>query len=1077
MLEDTAVTRTRISIPRRRHDLISRQRLLDLLNQLVDTKLILITAPAGYGKTSLLVDFAAQTSYPVCWYTVNARDVDPQRFIHNLVSALAVQFPRFGQRTLSALKSTRGTLDLDYMATMIINDLYDHVPEHFLLVLDDYYLVNDSAPIRSFISHFIQEVDENCHVILTSRILLSLPVIALMAGRSEVGGLDFEDLAFQEDEIRQLFLQNQKRTLSEQEAREILEKTEGWITGILLDPDGKQIKGKSRPGSARVHGGGLGDFFLHLISQQPREVYEMLLRTSLLEEFNPERCEQVIGRALALPDLNWRALMDHIQRENLLVLPVGEDGTWLRYHHLFAGFLQAQILREAPQEAMAIERSLAEYHRRQGDWDDAFTLFHKLSLADEMVDLIEQAGPELLANGRMSTLSTWLDTLPPDLLSARPFLVSLQGVIASTTGDWKLALSLFDQAIHAMSLPHERHALSRSFAWRAGTQRMVGNFDAAIADAHETIRLSENDLPLRKVKAEAMRCIGLCLDKQGKSAEALEWLGQALSITLSIKDKENTAIIQLGLGVVYENLGKYTQSMSLYQAALEHWRQTENFIWLSNLLNNLGVLQHITGDYKAAISSYEMALDYAHRSGYNRIQAFILTGIGDIFIELNAVDEALHAYQQAGAMVQKLHIHSLQVYLRTQEAVIASLKGNFQESYRLIETARATALQEAMSMEIYLCDLEYGGIKIKEGKPREVVGLLENACSFFESAGHKAQSEKANLYLTLAYGQLNNHEMMFRHLIKILACLNEGSKPSQLIATANRYYDQLVSLRNLEYVEGQLASLFARIADFWNELPELRRYSRQHSLVVPFAPPTIHIRALGKMQVRVNKRQVTNSDFQTQAARDLFFMLLAHPEGMNKEEIGAVFWPEATYEEVKFRIKNTVYRLRHAIGKDVILLDQDNYRFNNALDYEYDVELFLKENALGLQAKDPLRKLSHFREAAKLYKGAFLPEINETWVHPVRESLRQIYINFLLETAEIYLEMANFDLALDYCNRALAADNCLELAYRLSFRIYAAMGDRAGVVKQYSRCCEVLQREINTEPSVQTQNLYQDLTR
>jgi DNA-binding SARP family transcriptional activator len=206
-------------------------------------------------------------------------------------------------------------------------------------------------------------------------------------------------------------------------------------------------------------------------------------------------------------------------------------------------------------------------------------------------------------------------------------------------------------------------------------------------------------------------------------------------------------------------------------------------------------------------------------------------------------------------------------------------------------------------------------------------------------------------------------------------------------------------------------------------------------------------------------------------------MLLAHPEGMNKEEIAAVFWPEATYEEVKFRIKNTVYRLRHAIGKDVILLDQDNYRFNNALDYEYDVELFLKENALGRQAKDPLQKLSHFREAAKLYKGVLLPEINETWVQPVRESLRQIYIDFLLETAEIYLEMANFDLALDYCNRALAADNCLELAYRLSFRIYAAMGDRAGVVKQYSRCCEVLQREINTEPSLQTQNLYQDLTR
>ena len=94
-------------------------------------------------------------------------------------------------------------------------------------------------------------------------------------------------------------------------------------------------------------------------------------------------------------------------------------------------------------------------------------------------------------------------------------------------------------------------------------------------------------------------------------------------------------------------------------------------------------------------------------------------------------------------------------------------------------------------------------------------------------------------------------------------------------------------------------------------------------------------------------------------------------------------------------MKNTVYRLRHAVGKDVILLDQDNYRFNNDLDYEYDVELFLKENALGLKAKDPLQKLTHFREAAKLYKGTFLPDIGETWVHPVRESLQQICHQYL----------------------------------------------------------------------------------
>jgi LuxR family maltose regulon positive regulatory protein len=1077
MLSDNPVARTRITIPRRRHDLITRQRLLDSLNELIDHKLLLITAPAGYGKTSLLVDFAAQTNLPVCWYTINSLDTEPHRFIDNLVSALRIQFPRFGQRTISTLKSTKGTLDVDYISNVIINDLYDNVLEHFVLVLDDYYLINDSTQVRNFISRFVQDMDENCHLVLTSRMLLALPVITILAGRSEVGGLSFEDLSFQEDEVRQLFLQNQNLSLTEQEIIEIMENTEGWITGIILRTQLPQTNVRGYSGLARVPGAGLDDFFMQLVAQQPRDVYDMLLRTSLLEEFNPEHCERVIGHALGLQNVDWRGLLDLIQRENLFVLPVGEDGSWLRYHHLFLGFLQNQIKREKPAEARAIERGLVDYYLGKGDWDNAFAILRKLDLLDELVGLIEHAGPEMLVNGRMSTLSTWLDTLPIEVLGTRPSIISLQGFIASTTGDVKLAMTLFDQAINAMYLPNDRQAMARCLVWRAGAHRMAGDLNAAMADAHETLRLVEHDSSLGKVKAEALRCIGICLDKRGKSTEALEWFNQALAISIANKDKDNAAVIQLGLGVVYENLGDYSQSMTLYQSALDHWHQSDNTIWLSNLLNNLGVLQHITGDYKAAILSYEKALQYAHRSGYARIEAFVLTGIGDIYIELNALDEALDAYQQASSIAQRLHLTILQVYLNVQEAVIACEKGDIAGSYRLIEEARATADKENMAMEINMCDLEYGGIKIKEGKPQEVVGLLEKACSFFESGGHKVQSEKANLYLTLAYGQMGNHDLLIKSLLKTLTCLNEEHKPTLLIATANRYYDHLVKLRSIDYVTGQLESLFTSITNFWNELPELRRFLRQHTLAVRFAPPALHIRALGKMQVRVNKRLITNSDFQTQAARDLFFMLLAHPEGITKEEIGAIFWPEATAKEIKFRIKNTVYRLRHAVGKAAILLDQDNYRFNNALDYEYDVELFLKENALGLKSKDPLRSLSHFREAAKLYKGIFLPEIGETWVHPVRESLQQIYINILLQTAEIYLDMADFNLALEFCQRALSVDNCLELAYRLSFRIYAAMGDRAAVVKQYSRCCEVLLREVNTEPSTQTQSLYLDLTK
>ena len=192
MLSDYAIIRTRISPPRRRDEILARPRLNHLLGELVEKRLVLVSAPAGYGKTSLMVDFVSTCQPPVCWYTVDRLDFDPQRFIAYFASAIHQRFPAFGQRTSAALSGEQGRLDVDYAATVLINELYDTVREHFLLILDDFHLVNDSIQVRNFVSRFLQDVEENCHLILTSRTLLSLPALPLMVARSEVAGISFE---------------------------------------------------------------------------------------------------------------------------------------------------------------------------------------------------------------------------------------------------------------------------------------------------------------------------------------------------------------------------------------------------------------------------------------------------------------------------------------------------------------------------------------------------------------------------------------------------------------------------------------------------------------------------------------------------------------------------------------------------------------------------------------------------------------------------------------------------------------------------------------------------------------------
>ena len=158
------ITQTKISIPRRRNELLTRQRLLDILNGFLDMRLNIIAAPAGYGKTSLLIDFAHQSQYPVCWQTIDPLDQHIIRFLNHFIAAIQKRFPQFGSESLSAIADANDeSMNLEAVCTAIVNDLYEHVLEHFVIVLDDYHLLGSNPKAEQFISRFINSVDENCH--------------------------------------------------------------------------------------------------------------------------------------------------------------------------------------------------------------------------------------------------------------------------------------------------------------------------------------------------------------------------------------------------------------------------------------------------------------------------------------------------------------------------------------------------------------------------------------------------------------------------------------------------------------------------------------------------------------------------------------------------------------------------------------------------------------------------------------------------------------------------------------------------------------------------------------------------
>ena len=567
---------TKLHIPRPRPGFLSRPRLLELLGDGATRELTLVCAPAGFGKTTLLGDWARRSRRPVAWLSLDQGDNDPARFWRYVAAALDQAQPGAGERVAALLRGGAGPPPLEAVVTVLVNALAGQ-PDELALVLDDYHRIETPA-IHDSLRLLLDRLPAQLRLVLAGRADPPLSLAALRA-RGQLAELRAAALRFRPEEAAALLREVTDADLPEASVRALVTRTEGWAAGLQLAA--LSLHDRADPGGFVASFSGSHRHVLdylteEVLDRQPEPTVRFLLETSVLERLSGPLCDAVTGRT------DSQRLLEQLERANLFLIPLDEVRGWWRYHQLFADLLQARLHQQRPDRVAELHRNAAGWYERNGLADDAIR--HALAAGDAAwaARMIERQVDALLLRSERGTLQRWVAALPAELAGSRPRLLLAQADMALSNGQVEAADCALDAAERAFAAaPDEPYEPSVDPAaslvanvpaaiafWRAYLADLHGDAERAVAFDHqalaelgggESVLASTVRLHLRA--AELLH--GVLPDAERGFASSMAELRAAGEIYPALRACELLGQVQRAQGRLDAALGTYRQGLEI----------------------------------------------------------------------------------------------------------------------------------------------------------------------------------------------------------------------------------------------------------------------------------------------------------------------------------------------------------------------------------------------------------------------------------------------------------------------------------------------------------------------------------
>ena len=557
---------TKLYIPAPRPDLVSRPRLIDRLNTGLQGKLTLVSAPVGFGKTTLVTEWISNGDYPAAWLSLDEDSNAPIRFLTYVVAALQTVAPEIGASFRNLLQSPQPP-PLDSLLTPLLNEIAT-IPHDFVFVLDDYHVL-DSTEINSALTFLIDNQPPQMHLIITTREDPRLPLARLRA-HGQLTELRAADLRFSPDEAAAFLNHAMGFNLSTEDITALETRTEGWIAGLQLaaiSMQGQPDVGRFIASFTGSHHFVLDYLVEEVLNHQPTHIYGFLLKTSILDRMCASLCDAMLqDEAHTAADM-----LEHIRQANLFLIPLDNERYWYRYHHLFGDLLRKRLGQSSDIDVNTLHIRASRWYEANGFEVEAFQHAAAAGDLDRAEQLIEGNGTPLYLRGGVAPILRWLSSLSGSTFDKRPSLLVTYAVASTVAGQ---QVDHVEERLHAAenALRNEpqdtrnRHLTGQIAAVRGMLAVPHGDIETMLSQSNLALEMLHTDS--RSMRLFALWTNGLAHQQSGEHETARQIYAEVVSIGEEMGNTMMMLAVLTNLGQLQEKENQLHQAQVSYQRVL-----------------------------------------------------------------------------------------------------------------------------------------------------------------------------------------------------------------------------------------------------------------------------------------------------------------------------------------------------------------------------------------------------------------------------------------------------------------------------------------------------------------------------